>query len=94
MRLTSAETSGSMRDWSATEHTNQPGFFSSGEPPILVIRSQFAGNCAHVAVTRGQEQKPASADSSVEGPGSGKDCTQSLFYNDANAGRESSENQA
>src|SRR6266403_4586973 len=59
-------------------HT-QPGFFSSGELPILVIRSQFAGDCAHVAVTQGQEQRPASADSSIEGPRSGKDSRQSLF---------------
>src|SRR5258708_5199332 len=69
-------------------HT-QPGF-SSGELPILVIRSQFAGDCAHVAVTRGQEQRPASGDSSIEGPRSGKDSRQSLFYCDATAGPKSS----
>ena len=93
MRLTGAETSGSMRDLSATQHTYPaciPGleFFSSGELPTLVIRSQFAGDCAHVAVTRGQEQRPASGDSSIEGPRSGNDSRQS------NACRKSSENQA
>ena len=64
------------------------------ELPILVIRSQFAGDCAHVAVTRGQEQKPASGDSSIEGPRSGKDSRQSPFHSDASAWSKESENQA
>src|SRR5258708_37959931 len=92
MRLTGAEASGVMRDLSATEHTYPACIpsrdFSSGELPIL--RSQFAGDCAHVAVTRGQEQRPASGDSSIEGPRSGKDSRQSLFYCDATAGPKSS----
>src|ERR1700692_1723689 len=73
-------------------HT-QPGF-SSGELPILVIRSQFAGDCAHVAVTRGQEHKPHSRASSIEGPRSGKDSRQSPFHSDASAWSKESENQA
>src|SRR5258705_2259575 len=91
MHLTGAETSDSMRDLSATQHTYPACIssrdFSSGELPIL--RSQFAGDCAHVAVTRGQEQRPASGDSSIEGPRSGKDSRQSPFHSDASACRKS-----
>src|SRR5258708_15797136 len=61
-------------------HT-QPGF-SSGELPILVIRSQFAADCPHVAVPRGREQKPASGDSLIEGPRAVKDPSPAPFPSD------------
>src|SRR5260221_12777671 len=86
MRLTGGETSGFMRDLSATQHTYPaciPSLDFLPELPILVIRSQLAGDCAHVAVTRGQEQTPASGDSSIEGPRSAKDSRQSPFHIDA-----------
>src|SRR5260221_13427794 len=92
MRLTGGETSGFMRDLSATQHTYPaciPSLDFLPELPILVIRSQFAGDCAHVAVTRVLEQTPASGDSSIEGPRSSQDSRQSPFHSDASACRKS-----
>src|SRR5260370_28783854 len=62
-----------------TNATHIPSLDFLPELPILVIRSQFAGDCAHVAVTRGQEQTPASGDSSIEGPRRRQDSSQSPF---------------
>jgi hypothetical protein len=94
MRVTGTETSGSMRDLSATQHTyptcnTRPGVFSSWELSRLVIRSQFAGDCVHVAVTRGQEQGQPAGIHPSRGPRSGKDSRQSPFHSDASACRNS-----